>query len=393
MIVKPRIRGFVCITAHPEGCEAKVREEIKIAQSDKKLNGPKKVLVIGASTGYGLSSRITAAFRYQAQTLGVFFERPSVNGKLASAGWYNSVAFAKAAHEAGLYARSINGDAFSDEIKKQTIAQIKADLGQVDLVVYSLASPRRTDPVSGETYKSVLKPIGEKPFINQTLDTDRNEVKDVEIEPATREEIEHTVKVMGGEDWELWMKALHEAGVLSPEAKTVAYSYIGPEVTWPIYKNGTIGQAKKDVERAATAISESYGCRAYVAVNKAVVTQASSAIPVVPLYISILFKLMKAKGTHEDCIEQMVRLFDEHLYSQNIQLDEKGRIRIDDLEMQPDIQKEVVRIWNQITTENLDELSDYAGYQKNFLNLFGFDLPGVDYERDVEIDLDLPGLC
>ncbi len=390
MIVKPRIRGFVCITAHPKGCEAKVREEIKIAQLDKKPNGPKKVLVIGASTGYGLSSRIAAAFRYQAATVGVFFERPSAKGKPASAGWYNSVAFEKAAHETGLYAKSINGDAFSTEIKEQTIAQIKADLGQVDLVIYSLASPRRIDPVSGETYKSVLKPIGDKPFVNQTLDTDRNEIKNVEIEPATEEEIEHTVKVMGGEDWELWMKALHEAEALAPGAKSVAYSYIGPEVTWPIYKNGTIGQAKKDVERAAEAISEAYDCTAYVAVNKAVVTQASSAIPVVPLYISILFKLMKAAGTHEDCIEQMIRLFDEHLYSENVKLDENGRIRIDDLEMQADIQEKVVKIWNTITTENLDEMSDYAGYQKNFLNLFGFEMPGVDYDEDVDIDLMLP---
>ena len=390
MIVKPRIRGFVCITAHPKGCEAKVREEIKVAQSDKKTEGPKKVLVIGASTGYGLSSRITAAFRYNAATLGIFFERPSVKGKPASAGWYNSVAFEKAAQEAGLYAKSINGDAFSTEIKDQAIARIKADLGQVDLVVYSLASPRRTDPLSGETFKSVLKPIGDRPFKNQTLDTDRNEIKDVEIEPATEEEIQHTVKVMGGEDWELWMKALSDAGVLAPGAKSVAYSYIGPEVTWPIYKNGTIGQAKKDVERAAEAISKAYDCEAYVAVNKAVVTQASSAIPVVPLYISILFKLMKAAGTHEDCIEQMARLFDEHLYGKNLQLDEAGRIRIDDLEMQADIQSKIVEIWKEINTENLDLMSDYAGYQKNFLNLFGFELPGVVYDKDVEVDLPMP---
>lgn len=390
MIVKPRIRGFVCITAHPKGCEAKVREEIQVAQSETKTDGPKKVLVIGASTGYGLSSRITAAFRYNAATLGIFFERPSAKGKPASAGWYNSVAFEKAAEEAGLYAKSINGDAFSTEIKEQAIARIKADLGQVDLVVYSLASPRRTDPASGETYKSVLKPIGDKPFKNQTLDTDHNEVKDVEIEPATEDETQHTVKVMGGEDWELWMKALNDAGVLAPGAKSVAYSYIGPEVTWPIYKNGTIGQAKKDVERAAAAISQAYDCEAYVAVNKAVVTQASSAIPVVPLYISILFKLMKAAGTHEDCIEQMVRLFDEHLYGKTLQLDEVGRIRIDDLEMQADIQAKIVELWDEITTDNLNELSDYAGYQKNFLNLFGFELPGVDYEEDVEVDLSLP---
>lgn len=392
MIVKPRIRGFVCITAHPKGCDAKVREEISVAKSVKKPNGPKKALIIGASTGYGLSSRITAAFRYGAATLGIFFERPSLKGKPASAGWYNSVSFEKAAHEDGLYAKSINGDAFSAEIKKQAVDQIKADLGQVDLVVYSLASPRRTDPASGETYKSVLKPIGDQPFKNQTLDTDHNEIKDVEIEPATKEEIDHTVKVMGGEDWELWMQALNDAGVLAPGAKSVAYSYIGPEVTWPIYKNGTIGQAKKDVERSAEAISKAYNCQAYVAVNKAVVTQASSAIPVVPLYISILFKLMKAAGTHEDCIQQMVRLFDEHLYGKDLQLDEAGRIRIDDLEMQTDIQREISELWSKVTTENLNGLSDYIGYQKNFLNLFGFELPGVDYEEDVDVDLSLPSV-
>ena len=390
MIVKPRIRGFVCITAHPKGCEARVRREIKIAQSDQKTNGPKKVLVIGASTGYGLSSRITAAFRYGAATVGVFFERPSTKGKSASAGWYNSVAFEKTAHEAGLYAKSINGDAFSNEIKEQTISQIKADLGKVDLVVYSLASPRRTDPISQETYKSVLKPIGTKPFKNQTLDTDRKEIKEVEIEPATEDEINHTVKVMGGEDWELWMKALYEADLLAPGAKSVAYSYIGPEVTWPIYKNGTIGQAKKDVERAAVTISRTYNCKAYVSVNKAVVTQASSAIPVVPLYISILFKLMKAADTHEDCIEQMVRLFDEHLYANDLKLDEGGRIRVDDLEMQPDIQLKVAEIWKKILTENLDTESDFSGYQENFLNLFGFEIPGIDYDEDVEVDLQLP---
>ncbi len=252
MIVKPRIRGFVCITAHPKGCEAKVREEIEVAKAAKKDGGPKKVLVVGASTGYGLSTRIAAAFGHGADTLGVFFERPSQNGKPASAGWYNSVAFEKAAGEAGLYAKSINGDAFSNEIKQQTIEMIKADLGQVDLVVYSLASPRRTDPVSGETYKSVLKPIGQT-YTNRTLDTDKGEVSEVTIEPASEEEIAHTVKVMGGEDWELWMKALNDASVLAPGAKTVAYSYIGPEITWPVYTNGTIGQAKKDVERAAAA--------------------------------------------------------------------------------------------------------------------------------------------
>ena len=389
MIVKPRIRGFVCITAHPKGCEAKVRQEIEVAQAARKDGGPKKVLVIGSSTGYGLSTRIASAFSYGADTLGVFFERPSMKGKPASAGWYNSCALEKAAHEAGLYAKSINGDAFSDEIKARTIEMIKADLGQVDLVVYSLASPRRTDPKTGETYKSVLKPIADS-FTNRTLDTDKNEVSEVTIEPANQEEIDHTVKVMGGEDWELWMDALDEAGVLAPGAKSVAYSYIGPEITWPVYTNGTIGQAKKDVERAAAAITEKHDCAAYVAVNKAVVTQASSAIPVVSLYISILFKVMKAKGTHENCIEQMVRLLNDRLYGEDLQLDAEGRIRVDDWEMEPDVQQAVADVWPGITSETLNIESDYAGYQNNFLSLFGFGLPGVDYNEDVEVDVPLP---
>lgn len=400
MIIQPKIRGFVCVTAHPKGCEARVRQEIEVAKAAKASNrecgstaptacGPKKVLVIGASTGYGLSTRIAAAFGHDAATLGVFFERPSMKGKPASAGWYNSVAFEKAAHEAGRYAKSINGDAFSNEIKAQTIETIKADLGQVDLVVYSLASPRRTDPETGETYKSCLKPIGQS-FTNRTLDTDRSEVAEVTIEPAEGDDVAHTIKVMGGEDWELWMKALNEAGVLAPGAKTVAYSYIGPEITWPVYTNGTIGAAKKDVERAARAITEAYDCSAYVAVNKAVVTQASSAIPVVPLYISILFKVMKAKGTHEDTIEQMVRLLNERLYAEELQLDEESRIRVDDWEMAPDVQAAVAEVWPEITTETLNELSDYKGYQDNFLALFGFGLPGVDYDEDVEVELPLP---
>lgn len=389
MIIKPRIRGFVCITSHPKGCEAKVREEIKVARSAKKEGGPKKVLIIGSSTGYGLSTRIASAFSHDAATLGVFYERPSMKGKPASAGWYNSVAFEKAAHEAGLYAKSINGDAFSDEIKADTIEQIKADLGQVDLVVYSLASPRRTDPKTGESYKSVLKPIGES-FTNRTLDTDKSEVKEITIDPAEGDDIANTVTVMGGQDWELWMDALNEAGVLASGAKTVAYSYIGPEITWPVYANGTIGKAKKDVERAASAITAKHNCSAYVSVNKAVVTQASSAIPVVPLYISILYKVMKAKGTHEDCIEQMVRLLNDHLYNDDMKLDDEGRIRVDNLEMAPDVQQAVADIWPKISSETLYELSDYKSYQSCFLSLFGFGLDGVDYDEDIEIEIDMP---
>lgn len=389
MIIKPRIRGFVCITSHPKGCEAKVREEIKVARSAKKEGGPKKVLIIGSSTGYGLSTRIASAFSHDAATLGVFYERPSMKGKPASAGWYNSVAFEKAAHEAGLYAKSINGDAFSDEVKADTIEQIKADLGEVDLVVYSLASPRRTDPKTGKSYKSVLKPVGES-FTNRTLDTDKNEVKEITIDPAEGDDIANTVTVMGGEDWELWIDALNEAGVLASGAKTVAYSYIGPEITWPVYANGTIGKAKKDVERAASAITAKHNCSAYVSVNKAVVTQASSAIPVVPLYISILYKVMKAKGTHEDCIEQMVRLLNDHLYNDDMKLDDEGRIRVDNLEMAPDVQQAVADIWPKISSETLYELSDYKSYQSSFLSLFGFGFNSVDYNEDIEIEIDMP---
>ena len=391
MIIEPKIRGFVCITAHPEGCAKKVADEIAIAKASSIESGPKKVLVIGASTGYGLSSRITAAFSCEASTLGVFFERPSSNGKPASAGWYNTVAFENEATAAGLYAKSINGDAFSNEIKEEVIQTIKEDWGTVDCVIYSLASPRRTDPSTGNTYKSCLKPIGSS-FTNTSLDTNKGLVESVSIEPANEEDIENTVKVMGGEDWELWMEALSNAGVLTEDTKTVAYSYIGPEVTWPVYKNGTIGTAKLDVERASRAIHEKYGIEAYVSVNKAVVTQASSAIPVVPLYISILFKIMKAKGTHEGCIEQIVRLFKDRLYEGELNLDSEGRIRVDDWEMDPDIQAEVASIWPSVTTENLRAVSDFDAYQKEFLELFGFGLEGIDYSQDVEVDRPIQSL-
>ena len=391
MIIEPKIRGFVCITAHPEGCAKKVADEIAIAKASSIESGPKKVLVIGASTGYGLSSRITAAFSCEASTLGVFFERPSSNGKPASAGWYNTVAFENEATAAGLYAKSINGDAFSNEIKEEVIQTIKEDWGTVDCVIYSLASPRRTDPSTGNTYKSCLKPIGSS-FTNTSLDTNKGLVESVSIEPANEEDIENTVKVMGGEDWELWMEALSNAGVLTANTKTVAYSYIGPEVTWPVYKNGTIGTAKLDVERASRAIHEKYGIEAYVSVNKAVVTQASSAIPVVPLYISILFKIMKAKGTHEGCIEQIVRLFKDRLYEGELNLDSEGRIRVDDWEMDPEVQAEVASIWPSVTTENLRAVSDFDAYQKEFLELFGFGLEGIDYSQDVEVDRPIQSL-
>lgn len=391
MIIEPKIRGFVCITAHPEGCAKKVAQEIAIAKASPIKSGPKKVLVIGASTGYGLSSRVTAAFSCEASTLGVFFERPSSNGKPASAGWYNTVAFEKEATAVGLYAKSINGDAFSNEIKANVIQTIKEDWGTVDCVIYSLASPKRIDPTTGNTYKSCLKPIGSS-FNNTSLDTNKGLIESVSIEPANEEDIENTIKVMGGEDWELWMEALSQAGVLTPETKTVAYSYIGPEVTWPVYKNGTIGTAKLDVERASRTISKKYGIEAYVSVNKAVVTQASSAIPVVPLYISILFKIMKAKGTHEGCIEQIVRLFKDRLYEGDLNLDQDGRIRVDDWEMDSEVQAEVASIWPSVTTENLRDVSDFNAYQKEFLELFGFGLDGIDYSKDVEVDRPIQSL-
>ena len=389
MVIKPKVRGFVCVTAHPAGCAAHVQEQIDHIRSCGPVrDGPRKVLVIGASTGYGLSSRIAAAFGSSAATVGVFFERPSEEGRPATPGWYNSIAFTSAARAAGLYARNFNGDAFSPAMKAEVVAAIKADLGQVDLIVYSLASPRRTHPVTGVVHKSVLKPVGTS-YTNKTVDTDKGIVSDITIEPASATEIADTTKVMGGEDWELWIEALEAAQAIAPGATSVAYSYIGPEVTWAIYKNGTIGLAKNDLERAGRRIdailkTNGYG-RAFISVNKALVTQASSAIPVVPLYISILYKLMKARGTHEGCIQQIQRLFATQMYNGSaLTFDEAGRVRVDDWEMRPEVQAEITRIWPQVTTENLAALTDIAGYREEFLKLFGFGLAGVDYEADVE---------
>ncbi len=389
MIIKPRVRGFVCVTAHPEGCAAHVQEWIDYVEHAGVMGGgPRKVLVIGASTGYGLASRVTAAFGARAATLGIFYERPSEEGRPATPGWYNTIAFTAAARSAGLYAKNINGDAFSDEIKKQALDLIRTDLGQVDLVVYSLASPRRTHPKTGAVHKSVLKPIG-APYTNKTVDTDKGIVSDVTIDPATDAEISDTVAVMGGEDWEMWMNALSEANLLAPGAQSVAYSYIGPDVTWAVYKNGTIGLAKNDLERAARNIDSllklNGGGRAFISVNKALVTQASSAIPVVPLYISILYRVMKAAGTHEGCIEQIFRLFATHMYNGHTpRFDEAGRVRVDDWEMRPEIQSTVRNIWPRITTDNLPTETDIAGYRSEFLKLFGFGLSGVNYETETE---------
>ncbi len=388
MIIQPRVRGFVCVTSHPVGCAAHVQEWIDQVKSKGAINhGPKKALVIGSSTGYGLASRVTAAFGSGAATLGVFYERPSEEGRPATPGWYNSIGFTRAARAAGLYAKNVNGDAFSDEIKRQTLELIRSDLGQVDLIVYSLASPRRVHPRTGVIHKSVLKPVGTY-YTNKTVDTDTGIVSDITIEPATETEISDTIAVMGGEDWELWIRALRDANLLAPGAQTMAYSYIGPEMTWPVYKNGTIGLAKNDLERAAKALDallKPQGGRAFISVNKALVTQASSAIPVVPLYISILYKIMKARGTHERCIEQIQRLFATHLYNgHSPRFDEAGRVRIDDLEMVPEVQAAVREIWPTVTTANLVTKTDLAGYRSEFLRLFGFGVPGVDYTADVE---------
>ena len=386
MIIQPKVRGFICTNAHPVGCAVHVREQIEYVKSQPPVQGgPKKVLVIGASTGYGLASRISAAFGSGAATLGLFFEKPGTEKKTGSAGYYNSAAFHAEARAAGLYAESINGDAFSDELKQQTIEKIKADLGQVDLVVYSLASPRRTDPKTGTTYSSTLKPIGDA-VTRKTLNTNTGEVSEVTIEPAVEQEIADTVKVMGGEDWELWMDALSAAGVLAEGCKTVAYTYIGKEITWPLYGHATIGKAKQDLDRAGHQLHEKLqqtGGEARVAVLKAVVTQASSAIPIMPLYLALLFRLMKEKGVHEGCIEQVFGLFADCMYSDNAELDEMQRWRMDGKELDDGIQDAVTELWEQATTDNLNDISDYAGYQSEFLKLFGFGVEGVDYEADV----------
>ena len=387
MIIKPRIRGFMCITTHPTGCEANVKQQIDYIKSQAPLgDGPKNVLVIGSSTGYGLASRITAAFGYGAKTLGIFFEKEGVDRKPGTAGWYNSAAFHKFAEEEGLYAKSINGDAFSDEIKEKTIQTIKEDMGQVDLVIYSLASPRRQHPKTGEVFNSTLKPIG-KSVTQMGLNTDKEVIQEFTLEPASQEDIDNTVAVMGGEDWQMWIDALGEAGVLAPGAKTSSFTYVGEKLTWDIYWNGTIGEAKKDLDKKALDIRArlaATGGDARVSVLKAVVTQASSAIPIMPLYLSMLFKVMKADGSHEGCIEQLYRLYTECLYSDNPRLDDEGRCRVDELELRPEIQQAVESIWQEITTETLHEKSDLKGYKQEFLKLFGFEVEGVDYEADVD---------
>ncbi|WP_438466033.1 enoyl-ACP reductase FabV [Marinomonas sp. PE14-40] len=397
MIIKPKIRGFICTTTHPTGCELNVKEQIEFTKNKGEVkNGPKKVLVIGSSSGYGLASRITAAFGSGAATLGVFFEKPATEKKTGTAGWYNAAAFEKFAKEEGLYAKSINGDAFSNEAREKVIETIKADLGQVDMVVYSLASPVRKLPETGEVIRSVLKPIGET-YRATAIDTNKNTIIDAEVEPATEEEIAATTTVMGGQDWELWMSALEEAGVLADGTRTVAYSYIGSEITWPIYWHGALGKAKEDLDRAASEINKRLavnGGGANVAVLKSVVTQASAAIPVMPLYLAMVFNVMRKEGIHEGCIEQIQRMFSERLYNDldpATNVDDANRLRLDDLELREDVQAACRELWPSITTENLFEKTDYQLYKDEFLKLFGFGVEGVDYDADVapEVEFDV----
>lgn len=388
MLIQPKIRGFICTTAHPQGCHQVVAEQIAYVKAQAPItSGPKNVLVIGASTGYGLASRITATFGANAKTIGVFFEKAADDKRTASAGWYNTAAFEAIAHADNHYAKSINGDAFSDAIKQQTAALIKQDLGQVDLIIYSLASPRRTHPKTGEVFSSVLKPIGGT-YNSKTVDVFRGDVKDVSIEPASLEEINQTIQVMGGDDWEMWIDFLNQENLLADGVTTVAYSYVGPTLTHDIYKAGTIGGAKDDLRASAEKITErlqSKQGRALISVNKALVTQASAAIPVVPLYISILYKLMKEKGTHEGCIEQIYRLYKDRLYSNAVlALDEDGQVRLDDWEMQADIQQKIATIWPQVSSENLSAITDIDGYRDEFYRLFGFNATGVDYTQDID---------
>ena len=394
MIIKPRVRGFMCVTSHPLGCEQNVLNQIDYIKSQAPILAPKRVLVIGSSTGYGLSARITAAFGAGASTLGVFFEKPGSDRKPGTAGWYNSAAFHKQAENDGLYAKSINGDAFSDAVKQRVIETIAKDLGQIDLVIYSLAAPRRQHPKTGEIFNSTLKPVG-KSITMRGINTDKEVIQEFSLEAASDQEISDTVSVMGGEDWQMWMDALSDADVLAPGAKTTAFTYIGEKMTWDLYWDGTIGQAKKDLDNKVLSIREKLALSAgdaRVSVLKAVVTQSSSAIPIMPLYLSMLFKEMKIDGSHEGCIEQLYRLFTEGLYSDNPRLDGEGRLRMDEREMRADVQAKVAESWAKISTENLNQLTDFSGYKHEFLSLFGFGVAGVDYDQEVDSEIPIENL-
>ena len=394
MIIKPRVRGFMCVTSHPSGCEQNVLNQINYIKSQASIVAPKRVLVIGSSTGYGLSARITAAFGAGASTLGVFFEKPGSDRKPGTAGWYNSAAFHKQAENEGLYAKSINGDAFSDGVKQRVIETIAKDLGQIDLVIYSLAAPRRQHPKTGEIFNSTLKPVG-KSITMRGINTDKEVIQEFSLEAASDQEISDTVSVMGGEDWQMWMDALSDADVLAPGAKTTAFTYIGEKMTWDLYWDGTIGQAKKDLDNKVLSIREKLALSAgdaRVSVLKAVVTQSSSAIPIMPLYLSMLFKEMKIDGSHEGCIEQLYRLFTEGLYSDNPRLDGEGRLRMDEREMRADVQAKVAESWAKISTENLNQLTDFSGYKQEFLSLFGFGVAGVDYDQEVDSEVPIENL-
>lgn len=396
MIIKPRVRGFMCVTTHPVGCEANVKQQIDYVKAGGPIaGGPKNVLILGASTGYGLASRIVSAFGAGAKTLGVFFEREGTADKPGTPGWYNSAAFHKFAEAEGLYAKSINGDAFSDEIKQKTIDAIKQDMGKVDLVIYSLAAPRRTHPKTGVTHTSTLKPIG-KDLVQNGIDTDKEVIKSFTLPAATQEEIDNTVAVMGGEDWQMWIDALAEADVLAQGAKTTAFTYLGEKVTWDIYWHGTIGAAKKDLDKRVIDIRAklaALGGDARVSVLKAVVTQASAAIPVMPLYLALLFKVMKEQGTHEGCIEQVNNLFRDSLYGANPTLDDEGRLRADLKELQPQVQDKVNALWQQVNNDNINAVTDFAGYKHEFMKLFGFEVDGVDYDADVNPEAPINNLA
>ncbi len=395
MIIRPRVRGFVCVTTHPTGCARNVQAQISHAEARPLANPPRCALVLGSSTSYGLGSRIALAFGGRAATFGVFFDRPPKGKRTGTAGWYNTAAFEAAAAGAGLQSACYNGDAFSHEAKECVVEVLQRDFPPVDCVVNSLAAPRRTHPDTGETFTSVLKPIG-APYRSKTLNTDRAQVTGIELEPATQAEVDATVAVMGGEDWRLWMEALRRGGVLPPGCRTFAYSYIGPELTWPIYRDGAIGRAKADLHRTARELDAELsrsGGGAHIAILKAVVTQASAAIPVVPLYMSILFRIMKEKGDHEGPMEQTQRLYGAKVYGDaGIVADGDGFIRMDDLEMKPETQAAVTRAWESVSTETLHAQTDFDGYRAEFLRLFGFEVPGVDYGADVDPVVEIPTL-